>query len=50
MAKEVDAKQNEIFQKALADEQAAGLKVSADCFAAPEWDMLTDYDYSVYFK
>ena len=50
IAKEVDAKQNEIFQKALSDEAAAGLKVSVDCFAAPDWDMLHDYDYSVYFK
>jgi len=50
MAKEVDAKQNEIFLKALEDEKAAGLNVSADCFAAPDWDMLHDYDYSVYFK
>jgi multiple sugar transport system substrate-binding protein len=50
IAKEVDAKQNEIFLKALNDEKAAGLNVSADCYAAPDWDMLHDYDYSVYFK
>ncbi len=50
IAKEVDTKQNEIFQKALSDEKATGLKVSAECYAAPDWDMMTDYDYSVYFK
>ena len=50
IAKDVDAKQNEIFLKALADEKAQGLNISIDCFAAPDWDMLHDYDYSIYFK
>ena len=50
IAKDVDAKQNEVFLKALADEKAQGLNVSVDCYAAPDWDMLHDYDYSIYFK
>lgn len=48
MATEVQNAQNKVFEATLKEEAAAGLKVSTACFAEPNWDGLTDFDYSVY--
>lgn len=50
MATEVQDSQNEVFEAALKEEAAAGLNVSTECFAEPDWDGITDFDYSVYNK
>ena len=50
MATKVQDAQNKAFEDTLKTEAAAGLKVSVDCFAEPNWDGMTDFDYSVYNK
>lgn len=50
MAKELDDAKNEIFVAKLEEERAAGLDVSAECWANPDWDPATDFDWSVYFE
>ena len=50
IATEIQNAQNEAFLAALAEEAANGLDVSTECFAEPEWDGLTNFDYSVYNK
>jgi ABC-type glycerol-3-phosphate transport system substrate-binding protein len=50
MATKVQDAQNKVFEDTLQKEAASGLKVSTDCFAEPNWDGLTDFDYSVYQK
>ncbi len=48
MATEVQDAQNAVFEETLIAEAASGLQVSVECFAEPNWDGLTDFDYSVY--
>ena len=50
MAQKVEDAENKVFEDTLTSEAAAGLQVSVDCFAEPNWDGLTDFDYSVYNK
>jgi multiple sugar transport system substrate-binding protein len=50
MAKAVEDAENKVFEDTLKAEAASGLKVSVSCFAEPNWDGLTDFDYSVYNK
>jgi len=50
LATDVQNKQNKVFEETLKSEAASGLKVSVECFAEPNWDGLTDFDYSVYNK
>jgi ABC-type glycerol-3-phosphate transport system substrate-binding protein len=48
IATPIQEKQNQVFKDTLASEAASGLKVSTDCFAEPDWDGLTAFDYSKY--
>ena len=50
MAKELDDAKDEIFLATLEEERAAGLDVSAECWANPDWDPTTNFDWSVYFE
>jgi ABC-type glycerol-3-phosphate transport system substrate-binding protein len=48
IATKIQDQQNKVFEEALKEEAASGLKVSVDCFAEPKWDGMTNFDYSVY--
>ena len=48
IATDIQNAQNKVFEETLTSEAAAGLNVSVDCFAEPNWDGLTDFDYSIY--
>jgi ABC-type glycerol-3-phosphate transport system substrate-binding protein len=48
MAQQVEDAQNQVFEETLKAEADSGLHVSTDCFSEPDWDGLTDFDYSTY--
>jgi multiple sugar transport system substrate-binding protein len=50
MAKELDDAKDEIFLATLEEERAAGLDVAPECWANPDWDPTTNFDWSVYFE
>ena len=50
VAEEVAAAKNEAFLTTLEAEAAAGLDVSPDCFAFPDWEYNQDYDPANYTK
>lgn len=48
VATEIAATKNEIFQKTLAEEEAAGLAVSPDCYTFKDWDYGQPFSAAAY--